>query len=90
MNEHFDGLNMGCDPMVAHKDTLTFFVCCLWGEVLVWFNIWKTKNTNIMSVVLSWCFFLNSSVILSSQSDKPQLAGIFFKDSTAITGVIVE
>ena len=29
MNEHFDGLNMGCDPMVAHKHTLTFlFVAC--------------------------------------------------------------
>lgn len=43
-----------------------------------------------MSVVFELVFFLNSSVILSSQSDKPQLAGIFFKDSTAITGVIVE
>lgn len=53
----FRWVEHGLWPYGGSQGHVDFFVCCLWGEVLVWFNIWKTKNTNIMSVVFELVFF---------------------------------
>ena len=86
----FRWVEHGLWPYGGSQGHVDFFVCCLWGEVLVWFNIWKTKNTNIMSVVFELVFFWIRVSSCHPRVINPNWQAFVFKDSTAITGVIVE